>query len=84
MPWTSLASERPPEGVDLMVYTVNSPGYRWEGKSLPWLENAATVAEEKRLTAILRENTYVLETADDPDFNEDAPIRQISSTGRIR
>ncbi len=72
------------EGVDLMVYGVNPPGYRWDGKAVPWLENAATAAEEKGLTVVFPENVYVFDPADGPDFAEDAAIRPISSRGRIR
>ena len=72
------------EGVDLLVYGVNPPGYRWEGTVLPWLDNMARVAEEKRLTIVFPGNVYVFDPADGPEFAEDAPARPISSRGRLR
>jgi nucleoside-diphosphate-sugar epimerase len=72
------------QGVDLMVYAVNPPGYDWENKAIPWLENAAKVAEELGLTVVFPGNVYVFDPADGPDFDENAPIHPISSKGNTR
>ena len=72
------------KGVDLMVYAVNPANYQWEGKVLPWLDNAATVAEENRLTMVFPGNVYVFDPADGPEFDERAPLQPVSSKGNMR
>jgi nucleoside-diphosphate-sugar epimerase len=72
------------QGVSLMVYGVNPAAYNWEGKSIPWLENAATVAEELGLTMIFPGNVYVFDPADGPEFDENAAIHPVSSKGKMR
>ena len=72
------------QGVDLMVYAVNPANYQWEGKVLPWLENAATVAEEQGLTIVFPGNVYVFDPADGPEFDEASPFRPVSSKGKMR
>jgi len=72
------------QGVDLMVYGISPAAYNWTGKAVPWLENAATVAEELGLTMVFPGNVYVFDPEDGPDFDEDAPIHPISSRGQMR
>jgi nucleoside-diphosphate-sugar epimerase len=71
-------------GVDLLVYGVNPANYQWEGKAQPWLDNAATVAEENRLTMVFPGNVYVFDPADGPEFDETSPFRPVSSKGDMR
>jgi nucleoside-diphosphate-sugar epimerase len=72
------------QGVDLLVYGVNPANYQWEGKAEPWLENAATVAEENRLTMVFPGNVYVFDPADGPEFDETAAFQPVSSKGEMR
>jgi nucleoside-diphosphate-sugar epimerase len=67
-----------------MVYGVNPAAYDWEGKAVPWLENAATVAEELGLTMVFPGNVYVFDPADGPEFGENSPIRPLTSKGKMR
>jgi nucleoside-diphosphate-sugar epimerase len=78
------ALRRAADGVEVMVYGVNPPGYQWKGRALPWLENAASVAEERGLTLLFPGNVYVFDPADGPDFDEAAPLQPTSSLGRTR
>jgi nucleoside-diphosphate-sugar epimerase len=71
-------------GVDLMIYGINPANYAWKGKALPWLENAATVAEENRLTVVFPGNVYVFDPVDGPVFDETSPFRPVSSKGKMR
>ncbi|MEE8387233.1 MAG: NAD(P)H-binding protein [Acidiferrobacterales bacterium] len=72
------------DGVDLIVYAVNPPKYRWEGVVLPLMENTARVAEEKNLTVVFPGNVYVFDPRDGPLFDEDAPHNPVSSKGHMR
>lgn len=72
------------QGVDLLVYGINPANYQWEGKALPWLENAAMVAEENQLTMVFPGNVYVFDPADGPEFDETAAFRPVSSKGATR
>ena len=72
------------KGVDLIVYGVNPPKYRWEGVVLPLMENTARVAEEKNLTVVFPGNVYVLDPEDGPFFDEEAPHNPVSSKGQMR
>ena len=70
--------------VEVMVYGVNPPKYQWQGRALPWLENAARVAEQQGLTMLFPGNVYVFDPADGPDFDEAASMHPVSSKGAIR
>ncbi len=72
------------QGVDLMVYGISPAGYDWENKALPWLENAATVAEELGLTLVFPGNVYIYDPADGPTFTESSRHRPPADLGRIR
>ncbi len=72
------------EGVDLIVYGVNPPKYRWEGVVLPLIENTARIAEEKSLTVVFPGNVYVFDPKDGPLFDENAPHNPVSSKGQMR
>lgn len=72
------------QGVELLVYGINPANYQWEGKALPWLENAATVAEERKLSLVFPGNVYVFDPADGPEFNETAAFHPVTSKGKIR
>lgn len=72
------------EGVDLIIYGVNPPKYRWEGVVLPLIENTARVAEEKKLTVVFPGNVYVFDPKDGPVFDETSPHHPISAKGRLR
>ncbi len=72
------------DGVDLIVYAVNPPKYRWEGVVLPLMENTARVAEEKNLTVVFPGNVYVFDPSDGPLFDENTPHNPVSSKGRMR
>jgi len=72
------------DGVDLIVYGVNPPRYRWAGVVLPLLENTARIAEEKNLTVIFPGNVYVFDPKDGPLFNENTPHNPISGKGQMR
>ncbi|PIQ27673.1 NAD-dependent dehydratase [bacterium (Candidatus Blackallbacteria) CG17_big_fil_post_rev_8_21_14_2_50_48_46] len=75
---------RAAEQVELIVYGVNPPGYDWKNKALPWLEQAARVAEEKQLTLLFPGNVYVFNPEQGPCFDENAQIQPITSKGQIR
>ena len=72
------------QGVDLIVYGVNPPGYNWKGRVLPMLEYTVQVAEELGLTVLFPGNVYVFDPADGPDFDEQAPLRPLTSKGALR
>jgi len=72
------------EGVDLIVYGVNPPKYRWEGVVLPLIENTARVAEEKNLTVVFPGNVYVFDPKDGPAFDENVPHNPVSTKGQMR
>lgn len=72
------------DGVDLIVYGVNPPKYRWQGVLLPLLENTATVAEEKKLTVVFPGNVYVFDPKDGPLFDENSPHHPVSIKGQMR
>ena len=72
------------DGVDLIVYAVNPPKYRWKGVVLPLMENTARVAEENNLTVVFPGNVYVFDPKDGPLFDEDAPHNPVSSMGQMR
>ncbi|WP_455210111.1 sugar nucleotide-binding protein [Kaarinaea lacus] len=72
------------QGVDLIVYGINPANYQWEGKAIPWLENAATVAEENRLTIVFPGNVYVFDPENGPEFDENSPFQPVSSKGKMR
>lgn len=72
------------QGIDLLVYGVNPPGYDWEGKALPWLETTAEVAEELGLQVLFPGNVYVLNPAQGPNFSETSPLAPIRRKGQIR
>jgi len=78
------ALQRAAEGVEVMVYGVNPPKYQWRGRALPWLENAAVVAEQQRLTVLFPGNVYVFDPDQGPDFNEAAAMHPVTTKGRIR
>ena len=72
------------EGVDLIVYGINPPKYRWQGVVLPLLENTARVAEEKNLTIVFPGNVYVFDPRDGPLFDENTPHNPVSGKGQMR
>lgn len=72
------------ENVDLVVYAINPPNYDWENKALPWLNVAATVAEEKKLNVIFPGNIYILNPDNGPEFDEETIIDPITPKGKIR
>ncbi|MCG6970087.1 MAG: NmrA family NAD(P)-binding protein [Gammaproteobacteria bacterium] len=72
------------QDVDLLVYGINPANYQWEGKALPWLENAVTVAEDNKLTMVFPGNVYVFDPSDGPEFDETAAFRPVSSKGKMR
>lgn len=72
------------EGVDLIVYGVNPPKYRWAGVVLPLLENTAHIAEENKLTVVFPGNVYVFDPKDGPLFDEKTPHNPVSSKGQMR
>lgn len=72
------------DGVDLVVYGVNPPKYRWVGVVLPLLETIARVAEEKNLTVVFPGNVYVFDPKDGPLFDENAPHNPVSIKGQMR
>lgn len=72
------------DGVDVIVYGVNPPKYRWQGVVLPLLENTACVAEEKKLTVVFPGNVYVFDPRDGPLFDENSPHQPVSSKGEMR
>ncbi len=72
------------EGVELIVYGINPPKYRWEGVVVPLIENTARVAEEKKLTVVFPGNVYVFDPKDGPVFDETSPHHPISTKGRMR
>lgn len=71
-------------GMDVMVYGVNPPGYRWKGRALPWLEGAISVAESRQMGFLFPGNVYLFDPADGPDFDEDSPRHPVSGKGRTR
>ncbi|MFV1997938.1 MAG: NAD(P)H-binding protein [Acidiferrobacterales bacterium] len=72
------------EGVDLIVYAVNPPKYRWQGVVLPLLENTARVAEEKNMTIVFPGNVYVFDPKDGPLFDEKTLHNPVSDKGQMR
>ncbi len=70
--------------IDLIIYAINPANYDWEGKALSWLDIAATVAEENKLSLIFPGNAYVLNPKDGPDFDETVAIDPVSSKGKTR
>ncbi|MDH5232132.1 MAG: NAD(P)H-binding protein [Gammaproteobacteria bacterium] len=72
------------QGVQLMVYGVNPSNYDWEHKALPWLDVAAQVAEEFKLSLVFPGNVYVLNPAHGSEFDEQALLQPISRKGEIR
>lgn len=70
--------------VDLVVYGINPAKYDWENKALPWLDIAATVAEEKTLNIVFPGNVYVFNPANGPEFNEESVIDPVTPKGIIR
>jgi len=75
---------RAADGVDIIVYGVNPPNYRWDGIVLPLLENTATVAEENGQTIVFPGNVYVFDPNDGPEFDEKSPIHPVSTRGQMR
>lgn len=78
------ALRRAGEGVELVVYGVNPPGYDWENKALPWLENTLRMVQERRLTLVFPGNVYVLDPMQGPNFDEQAQLVGQTSKGKIR
>ena len=72
------------EDVDLIVYGVNPPNYKWEGIVLPLINVTATVAEENHLTVVFPGNVYVFDPKDGPEFDEQSPIHPVASRGQMR
>lgn len=79
-----VAVRRAAEGVDLLVYAANPPGYRWKGVALPMLDASARAAEALGLTLLFPANVYVLDPAQGPVFAEDAVPAPITGKGRLR
>jgi len=75
---------RAAEGVEVIVYGINAPYPIWENTVLPWLDNAARVAEEQQLTIVFPGNVYNFNPADGPDFDERSPMRPPTPKGRLR
>lgn len=71
-------------GTQLMVYGVNAPYEKWEHTVLPWLENAARVAEENKLSVVFPGNVYNYDPTDGPVIDEHTPMRPITPKGRLR
>jgi len=72
------------QGADLIVYGVNPPYYQWATTVLPWLDNAATVAEELGITLVFPGNVYIFNPTDGPEFDENAPVHPVTSKGALR
>ena len=71
-------------GIDLMVYAISPENYNWKDRALPWLDNAASVAEQKRMTLMFPGNVYVYNPDDGPDFTEQSRQNPISGKGKTR
>jgi nucleoside-diphosphate-sugar epimerase len=71
-------------GVDLLIYAVNPPKYRWRGVALPLLDSTARVAEERGLTIVFPGNVYNLDPLAGPDFSEASVHRAVTGKGAIR
>lgn len=71
-------------GVDLLIYGVNPPKYRWRGVALPLLGNTARVAKELGLTIVFPDNVYNLDPLAGPDFSEASVHRAVTGKGAIR
>ena len=72
------------EDIDIIVYGVSPANYDWREKAVPYLDNVAQIAEEKKLTIIFPGNVYVFDPADGPEFNEDSPRNPITEKGQMR
>jgi nucleoside-diphosphate-sugar epimerase len=72
------------DGVDLIVYGVNPPQYKWDGIVLPLIDATATVAEEYGLTIVFPGNVYVYDPSDGPEFDEQSAFHPVASRGRMR
>jgi len=78
------AVRRAAEGVDVLVYAANPPRYDWQDKALPMLEATAQAVESLGLTVLFPGNVYVLDPAQGPDHDEQAPLRPCTGKGETR
>ncbi|MDH5178183.1 MAG: NAD(P)H-binding protein [Gammaproteobacteria bacterium] len=69
---------------DIMVYAVNPANYDWQDKAVPWLDNAAAVAEEFNMTLLFPGNVYIYDPADGPDFTEQSRACPKTDKGHTR
>ncbi len=72
------------KGTSLIIYGINPANYDWEQKALTWLDIAASVAEDMRLSLIFPGNVYVLNPLHGPIYKETSPISPVSRKGEIR
>jgi len=72
------------QDVELIVYAVNPPYSAWATTVVPWLNNAATVAEERGLTLVFPGNVYVFDPVDGPLFDEGVSARPVTAKGQLR
>ncbi len=72
------------QGVDLIIYGVNPPYCEWATSVVPWLDNAATVAEELGITVVFPGNVYIFNPEDGPEFDETARAHPVNAKGKLR
>lgn len=72
------------QGVDVLVYGVNPANYNWDSKALPWLDVAATVAQEQKLTLVFPGNVYIFDPKDGPVYSETSPKKAFHPKAQIR
>ena len=72
------------QGADLIIYGVNPPYNQWATTVVPWINNAATVAEELGLTLVFPGNVYIFNPADGPEFDESSRARPVTEKGVLR
>ena len=72
------------QGAHLIVYAVNPCYSQWATTVLPWIDNAATVAEEFRMTMVFPGNVYIFNPVDGPEFDENTRARPLTGKGKLR